>query len=134
MASRMIISLSASSEEVCLAASPFVGGSSAVGCQMLGALRVIAGPSWCSRLCLCTHTHITHLHVKVEAFTCGYAHTCMHSHFHQTHTLPPFPPADVLLCGLVTPFIPGSRWAMCPGYDCSHLVNVCLRARAHQQV
>lgn len=40
---------------------------------------------------LTSHTHITHLHAKVEAFTCGYAHTCMHTYSHShPHTLPLF--------------------------------------------
>lgn len=80
-ASRMIISLSAGLEEVCLRSEPICLLQLCSLLPDVGVLRVITGLWWCSRLCLCahihTHTHtcITHLHVKVESFTWGFVHT-----------------------------------------------------------
>ena len=84
------------------AASPFVSCSSAVCCQMLERCVWSQVPGGA----LASHTLTSH--------TCMLkwkrSHVDMHTHTHtHTHTLPPlFPPADVLLCGLVTPFIPRS--------------------------
>lgn len=78
-ASRMIISLSAGLEEVCLRSEPICLLQLCSLLPDVGVLRVITGLWWCSRLCLCAHIHthtcITHLHVKVESFTWGFVHT-----------------------------------------------------------
>lgn len=68
-----------------------------------------------------SHTHITHLHAKVEAFTCGYAHTCMHTYSHShPHTHTHFPPSSHLqMCsstGSSRPSFLALGGPMCPTF------------------
>lgn len=92
-ASRMIISLSAGLEEVCLRSEPICLLQLCSLLPDVGVLRVITGLWWCSRLCLCAHIH-TH---TLASHTCmlklnhshGDLYTHTHSHFNphmNTHT------------------------------------------------
>lgn len=138
----MIISLSQRVwRRAACAASPFVSCSSvrllpdvgSVACDR-GSLVVLSP--------LLVHTRSHTCTAKVEAFTCGYAHTHMRarslplpSTHGYTRTLPP-PPPDLQMCSSAAssrPSFLALGGPLCPSYDCSHLVNECLQAKANQQ-
>lgn len=138
----MIISLSQRVwRRAACAASPFVSCSSVRLLPDVGSVAcdrrslVVLSP-------LLVHTRSHTCTAKVEAFTCGYAHTHMRarslplpSTHGYTRTLPP-PPLNLQMCSSAAssrPSFLALGGPLCPSYDCSHLVNECLQAKANQQ-
>ena len=118
------------------AASPFVSCSSASLLPDVGALRVIAGPWWRSRLCMCTrvHTHTYHTltshtcmlkwkrsHVDMHTHACTLTLTPIHTH---THTSPPLPTCRCAPLRVRHALHSSLLAGPCvPLFGCSHLVN-----------
>lgn len=119
---------------------PFVSCSSASLLPDVGALRVIAGPWWRSRLCLCTrvhtHSHITHSRHTLTSHTCMLkwkrSHVDMRTHARtltltpiHTHTYTHFPPSSHLqMCssaGSSRPSFLALGGPMCPTFQLQSL-------------
>lgn len=75
-----------------------------------------------------------HSHVDMRTHACTFTPTSIHTWIH-AHTSSP-PPTNLQMCSSAAssrPSFLALGGPLCPSYDCSHLVNECLQAKANQQ-